>query len=133
MNAIFLDTVGMLAIWNESDQWHDAAQQSFVKLIAARVPLITTSYVLLECGNATTRRPIRRSVIDWRIVMSANGGLIFPSHDDWDQAWEAFARGDAGGAGIVDQVSFVVMRRLGIQQAFTNDEHFRAAGFETLF
>jgi predicted nucleic acid-binding protein len=25
------------------------------------------------------------------------------------------------------------MRRLGIRQAFTNDEHFRAAGFETLF
>ena len=36
-------------------------------------------------------------------------------------------------AGIVDQVSFVVMRRLGLTRAFTNDWHFRAAGFETLF
>jgi len=25
------------------------------------------------------------------------------------------------------------MRRLGITQAFTNDRHFQAAGFETLF
>jgi len=33
----------------------------------------------------------------------------------------------------VDHVSFVVMRRLGVGRAFTNDRHFRAAGFETLF
>jgi uncharacterized protein len=35
--------------------------------------------------------------------------------------------------GIVDHVSFTIMRRLGISKAFTNDGHFRAAGFETLF
>jgi predicted nucleic acid-binding protein len=68
-----------------------------------------------------------------RIRLTKSNRLIDPTDDDWDQAWEAYARGDAGGAGIVDQVSFVVMRRLGIRQAFTNDEHFRAAGFETLF
>lgn len=41
--------------------------------------------------------------------------------------------GEAGQAGIVDQVSFLVMRRLGITEAFTNDRHFQAAGFVTLF
>jgi len=30
-------------------------------------------------------------------------------------------------------MSFVVMRRLSMTQAFTNDHHFRAAGFQTLF
>ena len=39
----------------------------------------------------------------------------------------------AGQAGIVDQVSFVVMRRLGLDEAFTNDRHFQAAGFATWF
>jgi predicted nucleic acid-binding protein len=33
----------------------------------------------------------------------------------------------------VDHISFVVMRRLGVTKAFTNDRHFRAAGFEVLF
>jgi predicted nucleic acid-binding protein len=33
----------------------------------------------------------------------------------------------------VDHVSFAIMRRMGIPKAFTNDGHFRAAGFETLF
>jgi predicted nucleic acid-binding protein len=45
----------------------------------------------------------------------------------------AYDRGDASQAGIVDHVSFIVMRRVGIRQAFTNDRHFTAAGFETLF
>ncbi len=30
-------------------------------------------------------------------------------------------------------VSFVLMRREGITEAFTNDEHFRAAGYVALF
>jgi predicted nucleic acid-binding protein len=33
----------------------------------------------------------------------------------------------------VDQVSFVVMRKLGISDAFTNDRHFQAAGCMVLF
>jgi predicted nucleic acid-binding protein len=59
--------------------------------------------------------------------------LIFPTEDDWKDAWTAYERGEAAQAGIVDHVSFVVMRRLGITEAFTNDRHFQAAGFTTLF
>lgn len=43
------------------------------------------------------------------------------------------ARGEAAEAGIVDHVSFVVMRREGLTQVFSNDGHIRIAGFETLF
>jgi hypothetical protein len=61
------------------------------------------------------------------------GMLVEPSDSDWELAWQTYERGDADRAGIVDHVSFVVMRRLGLTQAFTNDRHFRAAGFQTLF
>jgi predicted nucleic acid-binding protein len=53
--------------------------------------------------------------------------------EDWQAAWLAFERGAADNAGIVDHVSFTIMRRMGISKAFTNDGHFRAAGFEALF
>ena len=59
--------------------------------------------------------------------------LIVPTQEDWHAAWTDFRRGEAGEAGIVDHISFVVMRRLGITDAFTNDRHFKAAGFNTLF
>jgi predicted nucleic acid-binding protein len=38
-----------------------------------------------------------------------------------------------GGPGLVDELSFAVMRRLGLRRAFTNDQHFAAAGFDPLF
>jgi predicted nucleic acid-binding protein len=52
---------------------------------------------------------------------------------DWKAAWAAYDRGEAAQAGIVDQTSFIVIRRLGITDAFTIDKHFQAAGFTVLF
>jgi predicted nucleic acid-binding protein len=131
--TIFLDTVGLIAIWNDSDQWHSTAQRAYDSLRARQMALVTTRYVLLECGNAAARTSIRNDVTALRRRLTKLNSLISPTDDDWSQAWEAYDRGDASGAGIVDQVSFVVMRRLEITRAFTNDRHFRAAGFETLF
>lgn len=93
----------------------------------------TTTFVLLECGNAAARRPYRTAVGRLCRALDEAGCLIHPTEDDWKAAWLAYDRGDGNGAGIVDQVSFLVMRRLGITSAFTNDQHFAAAGFEILF
>lgn len=56
-----------------------------------------------------------------------------PTPEETEGAWAAYDRGEAGQAGIVDHVSFAVMRRVGLTEAFTNDRHFQAAGFTTLF
>jgi predicted nucleic acid-binding protein len=133
MNAVFLDTVGLLALWDASDQWHPAAETAFVNLSREKVALTTTSFVLLECANAASRRPYRLAVGRLREQMESNNMLIFPAYMDWNQAWTDYRQGDAGKPGIVDYVSFAVMRRLGIQRAFTNDRHFKDAGFETMF
>ena len=61
------------------------------------------------------------------------GLLIEPSTREIEEAWAGFDQGKAGEAGIVDHVSFQVMRRLGITEAFTNDKHFQVAGFTLLF
>ncbi len=133
MTNVFLDTVGLLALWDTSDQWHSAAAPAFARLADARTRFITTSFVLLECGNAAARRPYRQAVVRLRERLEAAGSLIVPTAEDWTQAWAAYARGEGDQAGIVDHVSFTVMRRLELTQGFTNDAHFRAAGFEVLF
>lgn len=133
MNAVFLDTVGLLALWNRSDQWHESAEAAFQSLLARRSPLVTTSLVLLECGNAAARHPFRQQVCDLRAVLRSRGELIEPTDAEVNDAWVAFQRGDAGQAGIVDHISFAVMRRLGISDAFTNDRHYLAAGLNPLF
>ncbi len=133
MNAVFLDTVGLLAIWDVSDQWHNAAEAAYLQITAKRLPFVTTRFVLLECGNAAARRSWRKEAAQLRQTLERRGELIVPTDEDWVTAWAAYERGDAGLAGIVDHVSFSVMRRLGMTQAFTNDRHFEAAGFHTMF
>jgi predicted nucleic acid-binding protein len=133
MTPVFLDTVGLLALWVVSDQWHADAEAAFSRLLASRRPYLTTSFVLLECGNAAARRPYRTDVINLRRELLAKGGLIVPTNQDWNDAWAEYDRGRPGDAGIVDCISFVVMRRLGLTEAFTNDQHFTAVGFTNLF
>jgi uncharacterized protein len=133
MNAAFLDSVGMIAVWDVADQWHPVAEVAYRKLLACGRPLVTTEMVLLECGNAAARRPYRRRVVAMREQLAQEGLLILPTPEDIKDAWAAYDKGEAGGAGIVDHLSFRVMRRLGLTEAFTNDQHFQAAGFTTLF
>jgi uncharacterized protein len=133
MTAIFLDTVGLLALWDMDDQWHNAAEGAYKDVVSSRQPVLTTTFVLLECGNAAARRTYREDVCVLRRTLELRNEVMVPTEDDWASAWEAYQRGEVGKAGIVDYISFAVMRRLDIRQAFTNDRHFREAGFETLF
>jgi len=95
--------------------------------------LVTTAFILAECGNAASRTPFRAEANRLRLEFETAETLIWPTEADWRSAWNAYQRGEADSAGIVDHISFTVMRRLGIAKAFINDRHFSAAGFETMF
>jgi predicted nucleic acid-binding protein len=59
LNAVFLDTVGVLALLDVRDQWHVAAEAAWAKVLADGADFLTTSLVLVECANAaapTARR-----------------------------------------------------------------------------
>ena len=133
MKDLFLDTVGIIAVWDDADQWHAAAFAAYQKLLAYGRRVITTPAILLECGNAAARRPYRTDVTDLRRMLMKEKLLIEPTAQEIEDAWTAYERGEGARAGIVDHVSFQVMRRLGITEAFTNDKHFEAAGFTLLF
>ena len=133
MSLVFLDTVGLLALWDADDQWHPAAASAFAALCRAKALATTTSFILLECANAAARRPYRQAVERLRTPMESKGRLVFPTNEDWREAWTGYRQGGGEQPGVVDYISFAVMRRLNIRQAFTNDRHFREAVFETLF
>ena len=94
---------------------------------------MTTLLILAECANAVSRLPIRFSICDLAEQLDKMKCIASVEREDWVLAWGAYRRGEAGDAGLVDHTSFVVMRRLGITSAFTNDRHFKAAGFHNLF
>jgi predicted nucleic acid-binding protein len=133
MTPVFLDTVGLLAVWDTTDQWNAAADAAYREITRRGLPLLTTPLILWECGNAAARRPFRQRVNVLREKLIKEKLLIEPTLGEVEVAWAAYKRGEAAEAGIVDHVSFVIMRRLGLTEAFTNDRHFLAAGFVTLF
>ena len=49
MTAIFLDTVGLVAMWNRADQWHEAA---------------ITAFELIKSKRAVLKEPPRERIID---------------------------------------------------------------------
>lgn len=130
---IFVDTVAFLALWDVRDQWHAAAEAAFVRAYHENWTLLTTTAVIVECGNAIARKPYRQALLDLRAELINAGQLIDLTTQDWEHAWSAYETHAAGDAGIVDLVSFEVMRRMGIEKALTNDGHYKSAGFETLF
>ena len=133
MNAVFLDTVGVLAMLDVRDQWHHAAEEAWARILADQADFMTTSLILVECANAAARRPYRTAVAELREALTAANAVVSPLDAEWEQAWQSYARGVVASAGVVDHLSFLVMRRYGLTRAFTNDRHFLAAGFQILF
>lgn len=78
MNSIFLDTVGLLSLWDSRDQWHVAAEAAFAEIMRSKAHLTTTSYVLLECGNAAARRPYKQAVDRLRQKLEKRGRCHLP-------------------------------------------------------
>ena len=130
---VFLDTVGLVALWDRSDQWHIPASQAFQLFSEKRANLYTSSLVLLECANAAARRPYRALVAALHHKMETTGRVFHPTTQDLENAWSDYRQGAPGDPGVVDLISFRAMQQLKIERAFTNDRHCRAAGYEVLF
>lgn len=67
MSRVFLDTVGLIALWDTDDQWHTVADVAYRQMASDRKSSVTTTFVLLECGNAAARRTFQSDVCALRI------------------------------------------------------------------
>jgi predicted nucleic acid-binding protein len=46
MKDVFLDTVGLIAVWDATDQWNTAADAAYQKLLKQGRRLLTTPLIL---------------------------------------------------------------------------------------
>ena len=131
MNKKFLDTSFTIALINDKDQYHGKAQE--ISPLYVRDYLVTTDAVLLEIGNApakdfrnedstvvrTLRNSSKTAVIEINSDLSERGLEIYATYAD--KSW-----------GLVDCISFVVMKEQNITDALTCDKHFVQASFRAL-
>ena len=80
------------------------------------------------------KRVTRQSAIGiiQRLESEPNTTIISVTDGLFDEAFDMFRNRPDKDWGIVDCISFVVMREEGINDALTTDEHFVQAGFRAL-
>ena len=71
MTTVFLDTVGLLALWDQTDQWHDPAVAAFDRLVA----ILRIDHVVVLLLFATGRA-IEVSEEQAKTLAIKNGGRV---------------------------------------------------------
>lgn len=134
MKRTFLDASGLIAVANTDDRRHDRAQVVWCELVEQNAPQVTTSLVLFELGDGLARVGQRSLAVKLhdRLRHSPLVQVIWISPEQMAAAWDLFRDRPDKNWGATDCASFVVMRELGIDEAFTVDHHFEQAGFRRL-
>ena len=130
-SRIFVDTLFVVAQINQRDQYHHMA--SVLADQFEGYPLLVTDAVLLEIGNALARTYKKEAVaVLENFLASEEVKVVRLTPQLFEQGFEEYKKFQDKEWGLIDCVSFVVMRQEGVNQALTFDHHFEQAGFQIL-
>ncbi|MCI0396312.1 MAG: PIN domain-containing protein [Chloroflexi bacterium] len=126
---IFVDTSALYALLDADSEDHDRVRQQWESLVTSGEPMICTNYVLVETS----------ALVQHRLGMAAVRTLQEDVLPILAVSWVEEAIHQAGTAALlaanrrqlslVDCVSFVAARNLGINTVFGLDRHFVEQGF----
>ena len=133
-DELLFDSFFAIARASPRDQFHEAAKFWSDKIQSEKIPIVVTQAVILEIGNALSKIQFRSIVVGLLESFEKSENITVVSMTDglYDEAFELFRSRHDKEWGLVDCVSFVVMRERKITAALTADEHFIQAGFRAL-
>jgi len=131
--VIFIDTGAFLGKYFARDQHHRKAVRAWKSLADKRQPCFTSNFVLDEFFTLLGRRAGGAFAAERarRVYASRAFTILRPEEEDEHQAVDLLAKFADQEVSFTDCISFVLMRRRGLQRVFGFDRHFRAAGFQT--
>ena len=134
-NSVFLDTGGLVTLFNVDQENHEIAKSIFGKFIDTGVELFTTSFVLEELVTLSRcREKVEVTEIFGFLHKLYTSGLnvIEVGRDRFSNGLVLMHKFKDQFFSMTDCISFVVMKELKISDAFTTDKHFTIAGFNNL-
>lgn len=134
MREIFIDSSAWIAINNKKDQFHNKAIKINRELLQNRCHYITTNFVLDETYTALLTKVSCFAAVDFgeKVINSRAISIIHITAKFEKEAWNIFKQYSDKFFSFTDCTSFVIMRRLRLEEAFTGDHHFEQAGFKIL-
>ena len=127
----FIDTLFVIALINQRDQYHERAVELAAAYQGRR--FVVTDGVLLEIGNALARKYRQQAVeVIEDFLSSEDVDVVRLTPDLFAQAFDLYKLHEDKEWGLIDGISFAVMRAAEIQDALTFDQHFVQAGFRAL-
>jgi uncharacterized protein len=128
----YLDTSALFAALVRSDRGHAQAGPVLAALLERSIPLVTTSYVLLETLALLQSRVGIDAARRFERALRPRVEVVWVDDDLHARAFERLDRLGRRAVSLVDCAGFVVMEERGIRHAFALDEHFREEGFVLL-
>jgi uncharacterized protein len=131
VRPLFVDTSGWYdLLFSDAPRHHEIVEL----LRTPGVRLATSTYVLDELVALLLTRADHATAarVGGHIRSAAEVTVEHPSATEELQAWALFLERPDKTYTLTDCVSFVMMRRLGIETAVATDRHFRQEGFGTL-
>jgi uncharacterized protein len=134
MTEVFLDTSFAIALASVTDRHHSQALAIAADLTRRNTKLVTTQAILLELGNALSKARYRKAAIQLLASLETDPNVTIVPLTTllYSRAFELFKTRLDKEWGLVDCISFTVMRDRNIADALTADEHFSQAGFRRL-
>ena len=131
---LFLDTSYVIALSVTNDRHHGQALRLAEQIEEKHVRLVTTRAILLEIGNALSKeryRPAAVKLIE-ALENDPSAEIVPLSEELFSRAFQLYKGRTDKEWGLTDCLSFVRMKREGMTEALTADDHFRQAGFQAL-
>ena len=134
MTEVFLDTSFAVALSSVTDQNHVRAVKLAHQIEHDRTRLVTTQAILLEIGNSLSKQKYRAAAIQILESLETDPSVevVLLTHSFYRLAFNLFKQREDKEWGLVDCISFIVMRDRGITDALTADTHFQQAGYRAL-
>jgi predicted nucleic acid-binding protein len=126
--VIFVDTSAWYAGYAIGDVNHEAAEALH---LSSKELFVTTDYVIDETLTLFKARGNyeKAFALGHELFAEQLAKLIYVTSEDVNAAWQVFAAHRDKAWSFTDCVSYVVMKRLDVTEAFAFDEHFRQFGF----
>jgi uncharacterized protein len=128
---VFIDTLFVIALVNPNDQHHEKAIELAEEYDSH--PLLVTDAVLLEIGNGLARNFKQQAIeVIEQFFASDEIEIVSLTPDLFQRGFTLYKTHQDKDWGLIDCISFEVMREEGITDALTVDRHFVQAGLQAL-